>query len=109
MKWVYLLIAITGEVVATSALRASDGFTRMGPTGLVVAGYAIAFYFLSLTLSTIPVGVAYAVWSGIGIVLTSIIGWFLFSQSLDTAALIGIALILAGVAVINLMSGSAVH
>ena len=109
MKWVYLLIAITGEVVATSALRASDGFTRMGPTGLVVAGYAIAFYFLSLTLSTIPVGIAYAVWSGIGIVLTSIIGWFLFSQSLDTAALIGIALILAGVAVINLMSGSAVH
>jgi small multidrug resistance pump len=109
MKWVYLFIAISGEVVATSALRASDGFTRLGPSGLVVAGYAIAFYFLSLTLSTIPVGIAYAVWSGVGIVLTSIIGWFLFSQSLDLAAMIGIGLILAGVAVINLLSGAAVH
>jgi small multidrug resistance pump len=109
MKWVYLFIAIVGEVVATSALRASNGFTNLIPSGLVVAGYAIAFYFLSLTLSTIPIGIAYAVWSGIGIVLTSIIGWFLFCQSLDPAALIGIALILAGVAVINLLSGSAVH
>ncbi len=109
MKWVYLFIAISGEVVATSALRASDGFTRLGPSGLVVAGYAIAFYFLSLTLSTIPVGIAYAVWSGVGIVLTSIIGWVLFSQSLDLAAMIGIGLILAGVAVINLLSGAAVH
>jgi small multidrug resistance pump len=109
MKWVYLFIAISGEVVATSALRASDGFTKMGPSGLVVAGYAIAFYFLSLTLSTIPVGIAYAVWSGVGIVLTSLIGWVLFSQSLDLAAMIGILLILAGVAVINLLSGAAVH
>ena len=109
MKWVYLFIAISGEVVATSALRAADGFTRLGPSGLVVAGYAIAFYFLSLTLDTIPVGIAYAVWSGAGIVLTSMIGWVLFSQALDTPALIGIALILAGVAVINLLSGASVH
>jgi small multidrug resistance pump len=109
MNWVYLFIAISGEVVATSALRAADGFTKIGPSGLVVAGYAIAFYFLSLTLDTIPVGIAYAVWSGAGIVLTSIIGWYLFSQALDTPALIGIALILAGVAVINLLSGAAAH
>ena len=109
MKWMYLYIAISGEVVATSALRASDGFTKLGPSGLVVAGYAIAFYFLSLTLTTIPIGIAYAVWSGAGIVLTSIIGWRLFGQSLDLPALIGIALILAGVAVINLLSGAAAH
>jgi small multidrug resistance pump len=109
MKWVYLFIAILGEVAATSALRASDGFTKLGPSGLVVAGYAIAFYFLSLTLYTIPVGIAYAVWSGVGIVLTAIIGWVLFSQSLDLAALIGMGLILAGVAVINLLSGASVH
>ncbi len=109
MKWVYLFIAISGEVVATSALRAADGFTKLGPSSLVVAGYAIAFYFLSLTLNTIPVGIAYAVWSGAGIVLTSMIGWVLFSQALDTPALIGIALILAGVAVINLLSGATVH
>ncbi len=109
MKWMYLYIAITGEVVATSALRASEGFTKLGASGLVVAGYGIAFYFLSLTLNTIPIGVAYAVWSGAGIVLTSIIGWRLFGQTLDLPALIGIALILAGVAVINLMSGAAAH
>ena len=109
MKWMYLYIAISGEVVATSALRASEGFTKLGASGLVVAGYAIAFYFLSLTLNTIPIGVAYAVWSGAGIVLTSIIGWRLFGQTLDLPALIGIALILAGVGVINLMSGAATH
>jgi small multidrug resistance pump len=109
MKWAYLFIAIAGEVAATSALRASDGFTRLGPSGLVVAGYAIAFYFLSLTLNTIPVGIAYAVWSGAGIVLTSIIAWRLFGQSLDLPALVGMGLILAGVAVINLLSGAAGH
>ncbi len=109
MKWMYLYIAISGEVVATSALRASDEFTKLGPSGLVVAGYAIAFYFLSLTVNTIPIGVAYAVWSGAGIVLTSIIGWRLFGQTLDLPALIGIALILAGVGVINLLSAAAAH
>lgn len=109
MKWVYLYIAISAEVVGTSALRACDGFTKLGASGLVVAGYGIAFYFLSLTLNTIPIGVAYAVWSGAGIVLTSIIGWRLFGQALDLPALIGIALILAGVAIINLLSGAAAH
>jgi small multidrug resistance pump len=106
MKWVYLYIAIGTEVTATIALRASEGFTRPGPSALVVAGYAAAFYFLSLTLNTIPVGIAYAIWSGAGILLTAIAGWRLFGQTIDLPGLIGIGLILAGVAVINLLSGS---
>jgi small multidrug resistance pump len=109
MKWVYLAIAISGEVLATSALKASEGLTKPAPAALVVAGYAIAFYFLSLTLNSIPMGVAYAVWSGAGIVLISIIGWSLYGQSLDLPAAIGIALIVAGVAVINLLSKATVH
>ncbi|MFY9640833.1 MAG: SMR family transporter [Rhodomicrobium sp.] len=109
MKWVYLLIAVSGEVVGTSALKASEGLTKLAPAGLVVAGYAVAFYFLSLTLDTIPIGIAYAVWSGTGIILISIIGWSLFGQTLDLAALIGIALIVAGVGIINLLSKTAAH
>lgn len=109
MKWLYLLIAVSGEVVATSALRASEGFTRLTPSLFVAAGYATAFYFLSLTLNTIPIGIAYAVWSGVGIILISIIGWTLFGQSLDLPAVIGIGLIIAGVGIINLMSKSAPH
>lgn len=106
MHWVYLMIAILAEVAATSALKASEGFTRLWPSVIVVLGYGAAFYFLSLTLRTIPVGVAYAVWSGIGIVLISLIGWIVYRQSLDVPTIIGIALILAGVVVINLLSES---
>jgi len=106
MHWVYLMIAILAEVAATSALKASEGFTRLWPSVIVVLGYGAAFYFLSLTLRTIPVGVAYAVWSGIGIVLISLIGWIVYRQSLDVPTIIGIALILAGVVVINLLSKS---
>ncbi len=109
MNWLYLFIAISGEVAGTSALKASEGFTKLVPSGLVVAGYAVAFYFLSLTLATIPVGIAYAVWSGAGIVLISLIGWGFWGQSLDFAAMAGIALIIAGVGVINLLSGAAPH
>jgi small multidrug resistance pump len=109
MKWVYLLIAVSGEVVATAALKASDGFTVLAPSAIVVAGYGVAFYFLSLTLDQIPVGISYALWSGIGIVLISIIGWFFLDQRLDAPALVGIGLIVAGVATINLFSKSAVH
>src|SRR4029453_9576847 len=109
MSWLYLLIAIVAEVVATLALRASDGFTRTLPSVLVVAGYGAAFYFLSLTLKTIPVGVAYAVWSGIGIVLISAAGWVMFGQKLDLAAIAGIALIAAGVIVLNVFSKSSAH
>jgi multidrug transporter EmrE-like cation transporter len=109
MKWVYLVIAVTGEVVATSALKSSVGFTKLGPSAIVVAGYGVAFYFLSLTLDVIPVGISYAMWSGIGIVFISLIGWFLFGQRLDLPAMVGIGLIVAGVAVINLLSESSAH
>ena len=109
MKWVLLLIAVFGEVVGTTALKASEGFTRPMPSVVVVAGYAVAFYFLSLTLDKIPVGISYALWSGIGIVLISIIAWWFLDQGLDLAAMVGIALIIAGVAVINLFSKSAAH
>ncbi|MBF0677547.1 MAG: QacE family quaternary ammonium compound efflux SMR transporter [Devosia sp.] len=106
---IYLAIAIVGEVIATSFLRASMGFTQLGPTIVVVVGYAITFYFFSLALQTIPVGVGYAIWSGVGIILVSIIAYFAYGQTLDLPALIGIGLILAGVLVINLFSQSTTH
>jgi small multidrug resistance pump len=109
MHWIYLLAAIAAEVVATSALKASESFTRLGPSLVVVVGYAAAFYLLSLTFRTMPVGVVYAIWSGVGIVLISLVGWIVFRQTLDAAAVTGIALILAGVAVINLLSKSVPH
>lgn len=109
MKWVYLVVAVTGEVIATSALKSSAGFTKLGPSAIVVAGYGVAFYFLSLTLDVIPVGISYALWSGIGIVFISLIGWILFGQRLDLPAMVGISLIVAGVAVINLLSESSSH
>ena len=104
MHWLYLTIAIVSEVVATSALKAAEGFTRWLPSLLVVVGYASAFYFLSLTLRFIPLGIAYAVWSGVGVALVSIVGWTIYRQSLDIAALVGITLIVAGVVVLNLFS-----
>src|SRR5262245_21908479 len=104
MSWWYLMIAIVAEVIATSALRESDGFTRPVPIAIVTAGYSAAFYFLALTLREIPVGIAYAVWSGIGIVLISIVGWLLFDQKLNAPALGGMALIVAGVVVLNVYS-----
>ena len=109
MTHLYLAIAIVAEVSATSALKASDGFTRLGPSIFVVAGYAVAFYFLSLTLRTMPIGIAYAIWCGGGIVLIALIGWLVLGQKLDAPALGGIALIMAGVAVINLFSKSTGH
>lgn len=109
MNWLYLGIAIVAEVVATSALKAAEGFTRVAPSAVVVIGYLIAFYFLSLTLRTIPVGVAYAIWSGIGIALISLIGWLVYGQSLDGPAIAGLVLIVAGVAVLNGFSKSVAH
>jgi small multidrug resistance pump len=108
-NWICLAIAILSETVATTALKASAGFTRPGPAALVITGYGLAFYFLSLTLRTIPLGVAYAVWSGVGIVLITAAGWFMYGQKLDTAALAGIVLIVAGVLVMNLYSKTAGH
>jgi small multidrug resistance pump len=104
--WTFLAVAIVAEVVATSALKASNGFSRPGPTVLVVAGYSIAFYCLSLTLKTLPVGIAYAVWSGLGIVLVALVSWLLYGQKLDLPAVLGMALIISGVLVLNLFSGS---
>lgn len=101
-SYAYLAIAIIAEVIATSALKASDGFSRPLPVAVVVVGYGLAFYCLSLALRTIPLGVAYAVWSGIGIALITVIGWVVFRQVLDMAALVGIGLIVCGVLVLQL-------
>jgi small multidrug resistance pump len=109
MKWLYLTVAIVLEVIATSALKASEGFTRLLPSLVVVVGYSAAFYMLSLTLRTMPVGVVYAVWSGVGVVLITVVGWWWFKQELDGAAFIGIALIAAGVIVLNFFSNSVTH
>ncbi|MBZ9935816.1 multidrug efflux SMR transporter, partial [Mesorhizobium sp. BR1-1-16] len=103
-SYLYLGIAIFAETIATLSLKASDGFTRLGPSIVVAVGYVTAFYFLSLTLRAIPIGVAYAVWSGIGIVLISAIGWAVFGQKLDTWGAVGIGFILVGVMIVNLMS-----
>ena len=104
--WLFLGIAIVAEVTATSALKASEGFSRLWPSAVVVLGYGVAFYFLSLTLRTVPVGVAYAIWSGLAVVLVALLSWWLFGQKLDLAALLGMGLIVAGVLVMNLFSSS---
>lgn len=109
MHWFHLAIAIISEVIATSALNATQGFTRWLPSLIVVAGYAAAFYFLSLTLRAIPLGIAYAVWSGAGVALIALIGWAVYRQPLDLPALIGIGLIVAGVVVLNLFSKTLTH
>ena len=109
MGSLYLAIAIVGEVIATSFLRASAGFTQLVPSLVVVVGYGVTFYFFSLALQTIPVGIAYAIWSGVGIVIVSIIAFIVYGQTLDLPALIGVGLILAGVLVINLFSQSSAH
>lgn len=104
--WLYLGIAIVAEVIATSALKAAEGFSRPGPSLIVVAGYAAAFYFLSLTLRALPIGIVYAIWSGAGIALVALLAWLLYGQTLDLPALIGIGLIVAGVVVLNVFSSS---
>lgn len=109
MQWLYLSIAIVCEVIATSALSATDGFTRLAPSLLVIAGYAVAFYFLALTLRTMPVGVAYAIWSGAGVALIALIGWLALGQRLDSPAIVGLVLIVAGVLVIQLFSKAITH
>ena len=109
LTYVYLGVAIVAEVIATSALKASDGFTLLWPSVMTVLGYAVAFYFLALTLRVIPTGIAYAIWSGAGIVLISAIGWVWFRQALDLPAMIGMGLIVAGVLVVNLFSKSVGH
>lgn len=107
--YAYLTIAIVFEVVATSALKASEGFTKLVPTIIVVLGYVATFYFFSLVLKTMPVGVAYAIWCGLGIILVTLMGIFLYGQTPDLPAILGMALILIGVCVINYFSKTIVH
>jgi len=109
MGYLYLSIAIIAEVIATSALKASEEFTKLGPSILVVVGYAFAFYFLSLVLKMIPVGIAYAIWSGIGIVLITIAGAIYFRQIPDIPAVIGMVLIVSGVVIITVFSKTVSH
>jgi small multidrug resistance pump len=109
MAYLYLAIAIVSEVVGTAALKASHEFTRLVPSLIVVVGYATAFYFLTLTLRTIPVGIAYAIWAGVGIVLICLVSWILYRQTLDWPAIIGVGLIAAGVILINGFFGSITH
>lgn len=107
--WVLLTIAIVTEVIATSSLKVSDGFTKLWPSVVVVIGYGISFYALALTMRTLPVGVIYAIWSGLGITLVALVGWLVFKQTLSTNVLIGMGLIIAGVVVMNLSPGSPSH
>jgi small multidrug resistance pump len=109
MQGLTLAFAILCEVLATSALKASNGFTRPIPTFMVIIGYGVAFYCLSLSLRTIPIGIVYAIWSGSGVALIALIGWLVYGQVLDLAAVVGLALIVAGVIVLNLFSRMATH
>lgn len=109
MNYAYLALAIVAEVIATSCLKWSEGFTKLWPSVVTVVGYGIAFYFLSLTLRTIPTGIAYAIWSGAGIVLIVTVAWLFQGQKLDMPAMVGIGLIVSGVAVMNLFSKAVAH
>lgn len=107
--FLFLFVAVLAETIGTSAIQTSQQFTRLWPTVLVFFSFAIAFYFLSLTLKYMPVGIMYAMWSGLGIVLIAIIGWLVFGQRLDLPAIAGMVLILAGILVIHLFSKTATH
>jgi len=109
LVYAVLVVAILFEVLGTSAMQAAQHFTRLGPTLMMVVCYAIAFYFLSWSLRYVPVGIAYAIWSGLGIVLISLVGYLAFGQKLDLAAMIGLGLIIAGVVVLNVFSKSTFH
>ncbi|OWU73197.1 multidrug efflux SMR transporter [Phaeobacter sp. 22II1-1F12B] len=109
MHYVYLIFAVLAETVGTSALQASQQFTRFWPSLIVVVSYAISFFLLSMTLKVMPVGVVYAIWSGLGIMFIAIIGWVLFRQSLDLPAVIGLCMIIGGICIIQLFSSSTTH
>ena len=109
LHYIYLILAVAAETVGTTALQASQQFTRLVPSLIVVGGYGIAFFLLSLTLRVMPVGIVYAIWSGLGIVFIAVIGLVVFGQRLDLPAILGIAMILAGILVIHLFSGASPH
>lgn len=108
-QWFILSLAIISEVIGTSALKYAEGFTRLWPSVIVIAGYSSAFYFLSLTLKAIPVGIAYAIWAGAGTTLIAVIAWIFMGQKLDIPAVVGIGLIVLGVVIINIFSKSFAH
>jgi len=109
MAYIYLAIAIIAEVISTSALKSSEEFTKLYPSIIVVVGFCVSFYFLTLVLRTIPLGITYAIWSGVGIVLVAIIGVVFYKQSIDMPAILGMGLIIAGVTVINVFSKNVGH
>lgn len=109
MAFVFLALAIVAEVVATSALKASDGFTRLWPSVTVVIGYGLAFYLLALVLRSVPVGIAYAFWAGLGIVLVTLVGLVVYGERPDPPALLGLAMIVGGVVVIQVFSSVSAH
>lgn len=109
LSYLYLAVAIVAEVIATSFLKSSDGFTKLLPSVITVVGYSISFTFLSLTLRVMPIGVAYAIWAGAGVVLIATVGWLWHGQALDLPALIGLGLIVSGVVVVNLFSKTVGH
>ncbi|MDZ7789054.1 MAG: SMR family transporter [Xanthomonadales bacterium] len=102
--WIYLSLAIVAEVIGTSFLKSAEGFTRLVPSVVVVVSYIVAFFFLGLALKTLPVGIAYAIWAGVGVALIALVGYAFFGQRLDAPAILGMALIVAGVVVINVFS-----
>ena len=108
-NYLYLTVAILFEVIATTALKETQGFTRLVPSAIAVVGYALAFYFLSLPLRSMPVGIVYAIWCGAGIILITVIGWLWFRQTLDIPAIVGMGFIMAGVIIINLFSRTIAH
>ncbi|AGI69060.1 putative multidrug resistance protein [Octadecabacter antarcticus 307] len=107
--FITLIVAVIFETIGTTALQASQQFTKLGPSVIVVIAYSIAFYLLALTLKSMPVGIMYAIWSGSGIVLIALIGWVVFRQTLDWPAILGMTLILVGIIIIQLFSKSATH
>ncbi|MGB0699650.1 MAG: DMT family transporter [Candidatus Poseidoniaceae archaeon] len=107
-NWLYLALAIFSEVLATSFLKSSEGFTKLWPSIIVLIGYILAFYFLSLTLETMPIGIAYAIWSGVGVASITLVSIFAFDQKIDLSAVIGIGLIIIGVIVLRVFSDVAV-
>tara|TARA_B100000902_G_scaffold86356_2_gene90528 strand:- start:4907 stop:5236 length:330 start_codon:yes stop_codon:yes gene_type:complete len=106
MKWIYLIIAIITEVIATSALKESQGFSKIFPSVVVIVGYSLTFYFMSLTLKEMSVGITYAIWSGMGILLISLIGYFKYNQVLDSAAILGMGFIGVGIIILRFFSKS---
>ena len=109
VHYIYLIVAVAAETIGTTALQASQQFSRLAPSLIVLVAYGFSFYMLGLTLKVMPVGIVYAIWSGLGIVLIAVIGLVVFGQKLDLPAVLGMAMILAGILVIHLFSGSSGH